>query len=65
MGGPEKTSGSSVVGQVYLLYLLPENHRQGIGRRLVEAVAEHLMCLGMRSLRIRVQTVNAPAGRLY
>ncbi len=55
MGGPER----------YVLYLLPQYHRQGIGRRLTGQVVKRLVEQGMHSLLIRVLKANAPARRFY
>jgi GNAT superfamily N-acetyltransferase len=65
MGGPERSSHSLYTGEVYVLYLLPAYHRQGIGRQLVEHVVGRLAKLGMGSLLIRVLKVNVPARRFY
>jgi ribosomal protein S18 acetylase RimI-like enzyme len=65
MGGPERSGHPLCTGEVYVLYLLPAYHRQGIGRQLVEHVVERLAKLGMRSLLIRVLKVNELARRFY
>jgi GNAT superfamily N-acetyltransferase len=65
MGGPERTQHPVYTGEVYVLYLLPAYHRQGIGRLLTETVVEWLAQQGMRSLLIRVLKANSPARRFY
>lgn len=65
VGGPEHSSHPLYMGEVYVLYLLPAYHRQGIGRQLVKHVVERLAKLGMHSLLIRILKVNAPARRFY
>jgi ribosomal protein S18 acetylase RimI-like enzyme len=65
MGGPERTSHRDYAGEVYILYLLPEYQRRGIGRRLTRTVAARLIGWGMNSFLIRVLKANAPARRFY
>ena len=65
MGGPERTGHPLYTGEIYVLYLLPAFQRQGLGRRLVRAVAHHLASHHMRGLLIRVLRANAPARAFY
>ena len=65
MSGPERNSHPLYAGEVYVLYVLPAYHRQGIGRRLLEAVVEQLIRQEMPSLLIRVLKANALAHRFY
>jgi len=65
MGGPERSNHPLYTGEVYVLYLLPSYHRQGIGRQLTERVVERLSRQDMHSLLIRVLKANAPARRFY
>ena len=65
MGGPERSHHSLYTGEIYFLYLLPEYHRQGIGRQLIISVVERLVEQDMDSLLIRVLQANAPARRFY
>ena len=65
MCGPERNSHPLYAGEVYVLYVLPAYHRQGIGRRLLEAVVGQLIRQEMPSLLIRVLKANAPARRFY
>ena len=45
--------------------MLPEYHRQGIGRQLTISVVKRLVDQDMDSLLIRVLRENAPARRFY
>ena len=65
MGGPERSNHPLYTGEIYILYLLPEYHRQGIGRQLTGQVVKRLVEQGMHSLLIRVLKANAPARRFY
>lgn len=65
MGGPERSDHPLYSGEIYLLYLLPECHHQGIGRRLTIRLVERLVEQGIHSLLIRVLKVNTPARRFY
>jgi len=63
-GGCERTDDPLYRGEIYALYLRPENHRQGIGRRLVEAGAQALLENGLPSMLIWVLRDN-PSRRFY
>lgn len=65
MGGPERSHHSLYLGEIYFLYLLPEYHRQGIGRQLSISVVRRLVEQGMDSLLIRVLKEHAAARRFY
>jgi GNAT superfamily N-acetyltransferase len=47
MGGPERSNHPSYTGEIYILYLLPVYHRQGIGRQLTWQVVKRLVEQGM------------------
>lgn len=47
------------------LYLLPEFHGRGIGRRLIEHVRETARSRGLRTIYLQVNRANAPALRAY
>ena len=51
--------------EVSVLYVHPAAQGQGVGRRLVRAVATHQANLGRQALMISVLTTNAPARRFY
>ena len=65
MGGPERSHHPLYTVEIYVLYLLPESQRQGIGCQLIISVVEHLVEQEMHSLLIRVLQANAPARRFY
>jgi GNAT superfamily N-acetyltransferase len=65
MGGPERSHHPRYAGEVYILYLLPAYHRQGIGRLLTQAVVSWLTQSGMPSFLIRVLKANSPARGFY
>jgi ribosomal protein S18 acetylase RimI-like enzyme len=65
MGGPERSHHALYTGEVYILYLLPAYHRQGLGRRLAEAVVRYLAQRGINSFLIRVLKANTPARLFY
>ena len=62
--GPERERSPTYRGEIYAIYLLEPYQRQGIGRRLVAAVAEHLLDQGIDSLLVWVLADN-PACRFY
>ena len=41
------------------------HHRQGIGRRLMDALAERARAAGLRALMLETQNTNVPAIRFY
>jgi ribosomal protein S18 acetylase RimI-like enzyme len=47
------------------LHVSREFQRQGIGRRLVEALVAHGLALGMRCIVCETQTTNVPSIRFY
>jgi ribosomal protein S18 acetylase RimI-like enzyme len=65
MGGPERSEHPHYAGEVKVLVVLPGYQRQGVGRRLVEAVVERLLQQSMSSFLIRVVEPNAAARRFY
>ncbi|WP_236251130.1 GNAT family N-acetyltransferase [Bacillus sp. NSP9.1] len=48
-GGPSRLKHSAYQGEVSAIYLLPGYHKQGIGRRLMQAVAGELRKQGINS----------------
>jgi ribosomal protein S18 acetylase RimI-like enzyme len=52
-------------GEVYALYVHMSHQQQGLGRRLVQAVAAHLAEPGIAMLQIACLAANAPARRFY
>jgi GNAT superfamily N-acetyltransferase len=65
MGGLSGEEASGNTGEVYALYVRESHQRRGVGRRLVQAVAAHLVGLGMTALLIPTLPANAPARRFY
>ena len=64
-GGPERTGDETYRGELYLVYLLEEHQRRGLGRRLVAAVARRLVEDGFGSMLLWVARDNHPACRFY
>jgi ribosomal protein S18 acetylase RimI-like enzyme len=67
-GGPIRGKGSELLGteaEVYAIYLLDKIKRQGIGRRLMARVFDHLAAHGLRSVGLWVLKDNLSARRFY
>lgn len=64
MGGPARAMDLPYQGEIYVLYVLPGYHQQGIGRRLVDAVARRLAKRNMQGLLVWVLADN-PACAFY
>lgn len=64
MGGPADPDAPQI-GAVYALYVATAHQGQGLGRRLVQAVAADLAAQGMVALQIGCLAANAPARRFY
>ncbi len=65
MGGPANTEELPQTGAVYALYISTRRQGQGLGRRLVQAVAADLAHKGMTKLQIGCLAANAPARGFY
>jgi ribosomal protein S18 acetylase RimI-like enzyme len=65
IGGRSRTSDQRFLGEVYAIYVLPEHHRLGIGRALLQAGAKELLDRGFPSMIIWVLRENAPSRRFY
>jgi ribosomal protein S18 acetylase RimI-like enzyme len=65
MGGPANAQELPQTGAVYALYISTRYQGQGLGRRLVQAVAADLAQKGMTALQIGCLAANAPARRFY
>src|SRR5215208_3545700 len=65
MGGPANAEELSQTGAVYALYISTRHQGQGLGRRLVQAVAADLAQKGMTALRIGCLAANALARGFY
>ena len=65
LGCPAELDLLPNAAEVSTLYVRPPQQGQGLGRRLVQAVAAHQAKLGRQALMISVLTTNAPARRFY
>ena len=63
--GPERERNSTYQAELYAIYLLQEHQTQGLGRRLVSAVANSLLAHGINSMLLWVLEDNRPACRFY
>src|SRR5258708_5828639 len=63
-GGPERSGKYPYLGELYALYLFESHQQQGIGRRLVEQVAERMVQKDMKSMLVWVLTEN-PSRQFY
>lgn len=63
--GPRQHASLPQQGEVYALYVRPEMHGRGIGRRLVEAAFDRMLELGITEGRIWTLRENAPARAFY
>ena len=64
-GGPESEGNLTYRGELYSIYLLEQYQRQGVGRRLVSALAQHLLVDGIGSMLVWVLEDNHPACQFY
>jgi ribosomal protein S18 acetylase RimI-like enzyme len=65
MGGTADAENLPQTGAVYALYVSMRHQGQGLGRRLVQAVAADLAQKGMTALRIGCLAANAQARAFY
>lgn len=63
--GRNSEADTPYAGELYTIYLLPTHWRRGIGRLLMAATAQSLMCRGMSSMILWVLAENWPARRFY
>jgi ribosomal protein S18 acetylase RimI-like enzyme len=67
-GGPTRPEGVDVLraeAEIFAIYLLDKIKRQGVGRRLMRGVLDHLSGHGFRSAGLWVLKENLPARRFY
>ena len=64
-GGPEREGNRTYPGELYVIYLLEEYQRKGVGSRLVSAVAQRLLTDGFESMLVWVLAENHPGRRFY
>ena len=63
-GGRDRTGNAIYRGELYVIYLLKEVQRQGLGRKLLSAVADDLARNGIESMRVWALERN-PFCRFY
>ncbi len=64
-GGPAEEKEEQFQGELRAIYVLEETQGQGIGKRLVQAVAQRLASMGMTSMLLYVFKDNHQARRFY
>jgi ribosomal protein S18 acetylase RimI-like enzyme len=67
-GGPVRAENVALLGaetEIYAIYLLDKVKRQGIGRRLMQGVFDHLARQGFHSVGLWVLRDNLAARRFY
>jgi GNAT superfamily N-acetyltransferase len=63
-GGPARDANLDYRGELYAIYLLQDQQRHGLGRRLIVALVQQLIEAGMTSLLVWVLADN-PARKFY
>jgi ribosomal protein S18 acetylase RimI-like enzyme len=63
--GPERSQDDEYRGEIYALYVLPECHRKGVGKKLVEKAAQFLREQGYERMVIYVLRDNWPSRAFY
>lgn len=63
--GPNRDDSFTYAGMFNTLYLLGPAQRQGHGRRLMAAMARHLLATGLKDAVVWSAEANAPACRFY
>jgi GNAT superfamily N-acetyltransferase len=63
-GGYERNGSDVYAGEIYTLYVLKNLQRQGVGTRLVSALAMQFELSGMNTMLVRVLSLN-PYRRFY
>jgi len=63
-GGPERDDRDDFKGELYGLYVLPDWHGQGVGKRLVTTFADWLLGSGMATILVWTLADN-PYRRFY
>jgi ribosomal protein S18 acetylase RimI-like enzyme len=63
-GGPERDGREDFRAELYAIYILPDCHGQGIGKRLVSTFAQWLLDSGFRTMMVWVLTDN-PSRHFY
>jgi len=65
VGGRSRAPDDPFAGEVYAIYVLPEQHGRGVGRALLQRAAQELLDRGLASMLIWVLRENAPSRRFY
>lgn len=65
MAQPAAPEAAASTAEVCALYVRTDSQRQGVGSRLLAAIATHLQSRGVRVLHIGTLKTNAPARRFY
>jgi GNAT superfamily N-acetyltransferase len=63
-GGPERAGDPVYKGELYAIYLLAEYQKQGIGKRLTQAIAQRLDEMELNAMLVWVLAKN-PSRRFY
>ena len=63
-GGARREGPATYTGELHAVYLLPAQHRQGLGKRLVATLMEALIARGHRSMLVWVLK-DSPACGFY
>jgi GNAT superfamily N-acetyltransferase len=63
-GGPARDADPDYTGELYAIYVLQDQQRHGLGRRLIATLVQQLIQAGMLSLLVWVLADN-PARRFY
>ncbi len=63
-GGSQRSGVPEYAGELYVLYVLPDRQRQGVGRLLTASVAGELVERGMRSMLVWA-LADSPYRRFY
>jgi len=64
-GGPERVGMQGYDGEIYAVYVLPQHQRRGIGRRLMDVSAHHLMDQGFGAAMLWALEANGRARAFY
>ena len=65
LGGPNRDASLEFSSELFTIYLHPDFLRQGIGRKLMAAVAQSLIALSFGSMVVWALAENRPAQRFY
>lgn len=63
--GPQRGNVPGFAGEIYSLYLMPQIQRQGVGTRLMQAMARVMVARGLSSALVWSLSSNMAARRFY